>query len=93
MRRKAIGSGLLMCICTVFTVCLAHGYEEREVIDGGTLTGSVNLIGQVRKPKAYNVVAFPDPVYCGRVSTGSRMATALAVKSEINNVGSCFNAA
>jgi hypothetical protein len=49
----------------------ALAYEEMTVTDGGSLTGTVTLVGQVPKPKGYNLVTFPDPVYCGRISTGN----------------------
>ena len=47
------------------------GYEEVPVSDGGTLQGIVTLIGEVPKPKGYNLVTLPDAVYCGRISTGT----------------------
>jgi len=49
---------------------IASGYEESPVADAGTLTGTVTLVGEVPKPKGYNLVTFPDPVYCGRISNG-----------------------
>ena len=49
----------------------AAAYEEVTVTDGGTLTGTVTLVGHVPKPKGYNLVTFPDPVYCGRISDGN----------------------
>jgi len=49
---------------------IASGYEESTVADAGTLTGTVTLVGEVPKPKGYNLVTFPDPVYCGRISNG-----------------------
>lgn len=49
---------------------LGFAYEVVEVQDGGTLTGAVNLIGVPPSPKAYNLVTFPDPEYCGRISNG-----------------------
>ena len=53
------------------TVTSTQAYEGVEVTNGGTLAGSVKLLGDVPKPKAYNLVTFPDPVYCGRISNGS----------------------
>ncbi|WP_447976963.1 carboxypeptidase-like regulatory domain-containing protein [Candidatus Nitrospira bockiana] len=47
-----------------------HAYEETTVTDGGALTGTITLTGAVPKPKGYNLVTFPDPVYCGRISDG-----------------------
>ena len=49
---------------------LSIGYEAMEVRDGGTITGIVALNGPAPAPKAYNLVMFPDPQYCGRISNG-----------------------
>ena len=49
----------------------AWSYEEITVTNGGTITGKVLLKGQKPDPKAYNLVLFPEPAYCGRISTGT----------------------
>lgn len=49
----------------------AQAYEEMDVKNGGTLSGHVTLLGEVPKPKGYNLVTFPDPVFCGRISDGN----------------------
>ena len=49
----------------------AWSYEEIAVADGGVITGKVTLAGGKPTPKAFNLVTFPDPVYCGRISTGT----------------------
>jgi len=49
---------------------LGFAYEVVDVQDGGTLKGAVNLIGVPPSPKAYNLITFPDPEYCGRISNG-----------------------
>jgi hypothetical protein len=48
----------------------ALAYEEATVSEGGTITGTVKLEGQVPKPKGYNLMTLPDPFYCGRISDG-----------------------
>lgn len=48
----------------------AGAYEEIEVKDGGTLTGTVVLDGKPPTPKGYNLTTLPDPIYCGRISDG-----------------------
>jgi hypothetical protein len=48
----------------------ADAYEEIEVKDGGALTGAVTLVGEVPKPKGYNLTTLPDAIYCGRISDG-----------------------
>jgi hypothetical protein len=45
-------------------------YQEIAVTDGGTIAGTVTLIGEVPHPKGYNLTTLPDPVYCGRISDG-----------------------
>jgi hypothetical protein len=46
-------------------------YEEMTVVDGGSITGTVTMTGGKPTPKGYNLITFPDPVYCGRISTGT----------------------
>ena len=48
----------------------ASAYEEISVSEGGTITGTVTLDGAVPKPKGYNLMTLPDPLYCGRISDG-----------------------
>lgn len=48
----------------------AVAYEEFSVSGGGTVTGTVQLEGQVPRPKGYNLTTLPDPLYCGRISDG-----------------------
>jgi len=46
-------------------------YDEIQVTDGGTITGKVTITAGKPIPKGFNLVTFPDPVYCGRISTGT----------------------
>ncbi len=48
----------------------AMAYQEIPVVGGGTLTGKVTLKGGKPVPRGFNLVTFPDPVYCGRISNG-----------------------
>ena len=50
---------------------VAFPYEVVEVEHGGAVQGVVTLSGKVPDPKAYNLVTFPDPEYCGRISNGN----------------------
>ncbi|WP_447979586.1 carboxypeptidase regulatory-like domain-containing protein [Candidatus Nitrospira bockiana] len=47
-----------------------HAYDVVDVPNGGTIAGIVTLKGQTPAPKAFNLVTFPDPEYCGRISNG-----------------------
>lgn len=62
-------------VATVWTVLVLGGpawsYTERPVTDGGAIAGVVKLNGEKPAPKAYNLITFPNPVYCGQISTGS----------------------
>jgi hypothetical protein len=46
-------------------------YEEITVKQGGTIYGTVKLVGKSPTPMAFNLVTIPDPVFCGRISTGT----------------------
>jgi hypothetical protein len=48
----------------------AVAYEIIEVKHGGTISGRITLDGPVPEPKGFNLVTFPDPAYCGRISNG-----------------------
>jgi hypothetical protein len=49
----------------------AWAYEEVQVTDGGTISGKVTITAGKPIPKGFNLITFPDPVYCGRISTGT----------------------
>jgi len=55
----------------LFLASPAWPYEEMTVTDGGTITGKVTMMGGKPIPKGFTLVTFPDPVYCGRISTGT----------------------
>jgi len=48
----------------------ALAYQEVPVADGGVLKGKVVVTGGKPVPRGFNLVTFPDPVYCGRISNG-----------------------
>ena len=35
------------------------------------ITGKVTMTAGKPIPKGFNLITFPDPVYCGRISTGT----------------------
>ncbi|ALA60051.1 carboxypeptidase-like regulatory domain-containing protein [Nitrospira moscoviensis] len=65
------------CICLLAGMLFAgpiatvSAYEEIQVTDGGTITGTVTMSEGKPIPKGFNLITFPDPVYCGRISTGT----------------------
>ena len=62
---------IAMVLGVFFWASSVQAYEEVEVNNGGSLSGVVKLEGKVPKPKGYNLVTLPDPVFCGRISTGT----------------------
>jgi hypothetical protein len=63
----AIFSGLFLIVA----VRVVWAYEVIEVQHGGSVTGTIVLDGPVPAPKGFNLVTFPDPQYCGRISNGN----------------------
>jgi len=55
----------------VLGVSAALAYQEAPVTDGGRITGKVTLKGSKPVPRGFNLVTFPDPLYCGRISNGA----------------------
>ncbi len=64
---RTVGLGLLLGLLAA----PAWSYTEVTVTDGGTIRGKVSLSGAKPRPMAFNLVTIPDPVYCGRISTGT----------------------
>ena len=64
---------LITGLCVILSISASSlwGYEVKEIAGGGTIQGTVTLSGPVPDPKAYNLVIFPDPEYCGRISNGN----------------------
>ena len=59
-----------LSVGSLLTGASALAYQEVPVPDGGTITGKVTLGGAKPMPRGFNLVTFPDPVYCGRISNG-----------------------
>ncbi len=60
-----------LCVWLAVTSSVAWAYEELPVPDGGTISGKVTITAGKPVPKGFNLITFPDPVYCGRISTGT----------------------
>ena len=62
---------LSIILAVAMTTGTSLAYEETTVTNGGTLSGKITLLGDVPRPKGYNLVTLPDAIYCGRISTGT----------------------
>lgn len=73
--RQCVRRGYRGVLVTGFSLLLgasgAYAYQEVPVTDGGRLTGTVKLGGGKVAPRGFNLVTFPDPIYCGRISNGT----------------------
>ncbi len=65
MTRTIVLAAMLACAAP------ALAYEEISVSDGGIISGKVTIAGSKPTAKGFNLITFPDPVYCGRISTGT----------------------
>lgn len=68
-------SGPALALSALFlmqSVIAAPGraYDVIDIEHGGTIEGTVTLDGRVPEPKGFNLITFPDPQYCGRISNG-----------------------
>ncbi len=73
--RGAVGcilssSAVLTWALVLSSVTSANAYEVIDVQHSGTIEGTVTLDGPVPEPKGFNLITFPDPAYCGRISNG-----------------------
>src|SRR2546426_9573242 len=59
-----------LSIGSLLTVSSAPAYQEVTVTEGGTITGKETVKGNKPAPRGFNLVIFPDPGYCGRISNG-----------------------
>src|SRR6476620_4079354 len=62
---------LLFCGWLLIAASTVWAYDEIQVSDGGAVTGKVTMSEGKPIPKGFNLITFPDPVYCGRISTGT----------------------
>jgi hypothetical protein len=62
---------VILCLALLGSAVPAWSYDEITVSDGGTVIGKVTMTGGKPTPKGFNLIIFPDPVYCGRISTGT----------------------
>ena len=63
--RLAMGLGLWL-----LGIGQGAAYEEASVLDGGTVTGTITLTGEVPRPKSFELRRAPDPAFCGALSDG-----------------------
>ena len=62
---------VVLCGWLMLGLSVTWAYEEIQVTDGGTITGKATITAGNPIPKGFNLITFPDPVYCGRISTGT----------------------
>lgn len=60
----------ILTVVTGLSMGSASAYDVIEVEHGGTVHGLITLTGKVPEPKGFNLITFPDPAYCGRISNG-----------------------
>ena len=63
--------GLSLIMAMSVSAVAGFGYDVIDVEHGGVVQGTVTLDGPVPEPKGFNLITFPDPQYCGRISNGT----------------------
>ena len=61
----------LLSIVCVLGIPNVSAYTNISVEDGGAIVGQVAMQGPKPDPLAYNLALFPDPAFCGQISTGT----------------------
>ncbi len=64
------GGLLTVSVYALIGLSPAFAYQEITVTDGGKISGKVVLKGGKPVPRGFNLVTFPDAIYCGRISNG-----------------------
>ena len=59
-----------LLVAVMLSASTAIAYDVIDVEHGGVVEGTVGLDGPVPEPKGFNLITFPDPQYCGRISNG-----------------------
>jgi len=59
-----------ICLWVLAGGTLVTAYDVIDVQHGGVIEGRITLSGEVPEPKGFNLITFPDPRYCGRISNG-----------------------
>ena len=62
---------LLSVLIIVLLASPGWAYTEQPVANGGHVSGKVMVKGPTPPPKAFNLITYPEPVFCGRISTGT----------------------
>ena len=61
----------LLPIMCVLGIPNGWAYTDIPVENGGAIAGQVTIQGLKPDPLAYNLALFPDPAFCGQISTGT----------------------
>jgi hypothetical protein len=61
----------VVIVSVLLGVSPVRAYTEMSVTNGGIIQGHVTISGEKPRPMAFNLVTIPDPVFCGRISTGT----------------------
>ena len=72
-RWRIVNSICHSIVLSILAICpiAAWAYEEAAVLNGGTLTGTVQFSGELPPPTPFELRRYPDRVYCGALSDGS----------------------
>ena len=61
----------LLSIVCILGIPSSWAYTDIPVENGSAIVGQVTMQGPKPDPLAYNLALFPDPAFCGQISTGT----------------------
>ena len=65
-----IATALILCFLMIGLPEDVRGYQEKEVTDGGGISGTVKFEGKIPEPKMYRLKDFYNDRYCASISDG-----------------------
>lgn len=70
-KRSLVGLGMiLMGLINMISLPMAHGYEEVDVSDGGSIFGKISLTGEKPSARVFALVLYPFGPFCKKISDG-----------------------
>ena len=68
---RVLTLSMVLGLVLMWPVYSGWSYDARKVVDAGVVRGKVTIEGKRPRAMAFNLVTIPDPVFCGRISTGT----------------------
>ncbi len=71
--KKRLAVSFVMMTMALFSLIVTSdlmAYEEIDVLDGGSISGTITIEGQIPKPRVFALIQFPFGPFCKKISDG-----------------------